>query len=216
MIRRFFLSKLAKRQLRFLAMINFERVVDHGSRHYFYYNHASGRSYWSKPSLLEAATKKSVKSQVVQANKRKPSKESEEEDMIPWSISFYAGKPIYLNVITGEVLNDKPEGFMVCHKCQTLLAIRKCEATSCQCSLCFGCYRAVHLAMPTVRASRGDHDGVPCKPIDCCKCKAAAAAAAATTPADRHCHECDLDLCKSCFARIHRSPLLAMHAWSKI
>ena len=112
--------------------------------------------------------------------------------------------------------DDKPEGFMVCHKCQTLLAIRKCEATSCQCSLCFGCYRAVHLAMPTVRASRGDHDGVPCKPIDCCKCKAAAAAAAATTPADRHCHECDLDLCKSCFARIHRSPLLAMHAWSKI
>ena len=85
-----------------------------------------------------------------------------------------------------------------------------------------------------IRASRGDHEGYTCTAIKCGKCK--------TRYAERFCNDCDSGdaedeatitdpeeymklmhkrqtpkmLCKSCFLRVHRSPLLAHHTFKKI
>jgi hypothetical protein len=46
------------------------------------------------------------------------------------------------------------------------------------------------------------------EPVQCVKCP--------HNLAGRHCNECDLDMCKNCFVRIHRNPLIAAHTFSVV
>lgn len=69
---------------------------------------------------------------------------------------------------------------------------------------CFACFRSYHLSW-SIRMCRGDHEGVPIKPVKCGRCK--------VQMAGRTCNDCGVELCKSCYGRVHRNPLLTHHTW---
>lgn len=73
---------------------------------------------------------------------------------------------------------------------------------------CFGCFHRYHVWAST-RMSRGDHNGVLVSPVECNKCTDKRLAA-------RRCADCNEDMCKACFIRIHRNPLIAHHTWQVV
>jgi hypothetical protein len=190
-IQRLVLCKLARRQLRYLARISYERVVDPHTGQLMWFSLASRQCFADKPRALREVDVKDA-------------------PLLPWSLRVRQKdrRALWYHAGSGIWSSTKPDGWRSCRRCRRNLAVRTCEASACRgAELCFSCYRDWHLMLPLVRASRGDHDGVATEIVHCYKCDQLA---------DRHCADCGTDTCKSCFARIHRSPLLAVHTFSPL
>jgi hypothetical protein len=111
---------------------------------------------------------------------------------------------VYHHGPSGKSSPQKPEGFWACERCRVNLALRRCGACQGAPRLCFTCFRHKHLLMNTVEASRNHYGEV----LGCTFCKKCS-----KKVADRFCTDCSIDMCKLCFARVHRSPLLSFHTF---
>lgn len=157
----------------------------------YYLNFNTGVSQWERPRLLKRA---------------------DEDVTLPWCTQYKPGDPsgvaYFYRPDTGEWSEEKPDGYLLCDVCRYHLAVRQCTGEGCDgARYCFGCFHQYHVWW-SVRASRGDHEGVLMQPVSCDKCRERLAC--------RRCNDCGEAMCKACYMRIHRNPLLAQHTWVEV